>query len=190
MMHMTFRAVAIAALIVAAVPARAAEESGSDLLNIIGTFVKDGLGPARTAEDLFKEDRQRLQAKPAKPAETTAEVAPPVKAEPVRAALAEPVRIEPAVDAPIKVAVVKVAPVAAQRPVPRKIEPVAVPPARPVAAPPPEAKTRPATIHVAPSPPPEPVGSRIAATATLDQAMRLGGAASLYSQRIRQPVRN
>jgi hypothetical protein len=63
------------------------------------------------------------------------------------------------------------------------------PAAAPVPLPLPEARpAKPAPARVlAPQPPPEPLSSRIAATATVDQALKLGGSADTY---IKKPVRN
>ena len=41
-----------------------------------------------------------------------------------------------------------------------------------------------------PTPPPEPIPNRIAATATIDQALKLGGSAEAYGKRTKKPVGN
>ncbi|HLO76193.1 MAG TPA: hypothetical protein VK196_07040, partial [Magnetospirillum sp.] len=62
--------------------------------------------------------------------------------------------------------------------------PIPVPVARPKPAVPVAARVP------TPPPPPEPLTSRIAATATVDQAMKLGGSADTYGQRIKKSVGN
>ncbi|MBX9634433.1 MAG: hypothetical protein K2X44_05565 [Magnetospirillum sp.] len=171
----------------------AAEEQGSNWLGAVGSFVLNGLGPARTLEDIQREEqRARETPKPAAP-----KLAAPVPvAEPE---VARPVT--PPAD-PVLAAPVQVAPVPEVKPAPepkkaevKRVEakPVAsampVPEAKPM--PVPEAKPKQAIARTPiPQPPPEPLTSRIAATATLDQAVKLGGSADIYSGRIKAPVRN
>jgi hypothetical protein len=196
MMHNALRVGILAACLAWTIPARAEEESAADLLQIIGTFVKDGLTPARTAEDVMREEQHRLQAKKESqpkpdeaPASPVAAAAPaPMPAPAVPQAAPQPAESAPARgDVPAAKAPQPAAKAVAQQQQPRG--PIlAAPPPRP--APPPEARPKPAAAPHAAPPAPEPSGSRIAATATLDQAMRLGGAASLYAQRIKPPVRN
>ncbi|MBF0327167.1 MAG: hypothetical protein HQL42_19150, partial [Alphaproteobacteria bacterium] len=87
-----------------AIPARASDDV-PEFLKVIGNFVKDGLGPARTAEDVMREERERTAAHPeakpraqTEPAPVVAQPAPtaptpePIAAQPVRvAAIAAPV---------------------------------------------------------------------------------------------------
>ncbi|OAN52918.1 hypothetical protein [Magnetospirillum moscoviense] len=186
MNHTALKSAVILACLSAAIPARASDDV-PEFLKVIGNFVKDGLGPARTAEDVMREERERTAARPEAKPRAQPEPAP-VVAQPAPAApTPEPI----AAQQPVRVAAIA-APVAATvappPPPPRKTEvslpaPVPPPPARP-------AELKPKTIAVAPQPPAEPLTTRIAATATLDQAMRLGGPATLYSQRIKPPVRN
>ncbi|MBC7905404.1 MAG: hypothetical protein H7Y60_01490 [Rhodospirillaceae bacterium] len=165
---------ALLALAVAS-PARA-EDSGSDWLGSVGDFVRSGLGPPRTLEDIRREEQQRVLEglKPAEP-----KLVQPLPA-PVPVAAPAPV-VEPEVVAPV-VAAPEIMPA----PEPKKAQFKAVPP-----MPVPEAKPKPVIVRapIVP-PPPEPLTSRIAATATLDQAVKLGGSAEIYSARIKSPPQN
>lgn len=170
-----------------------AAESQSDLiLRSLGEFVLNGLGPARTMEDIMREEREAAararaveaareqaeerRAEPAAVATTTppagaasaqpqpqAQLQPVPAAEPVRLAKIEPSKVEPA-------KVFSVAP----------SQPDIIPPP-PRARPQVDAKAAPALIAL---PPPEPLKSHIAATATVDQAIRLGGPSGLYGRRL------
>lgn len=195
------RALTAAALVLTvtaslAAPA-AAEEATPQWLSTLGAFVRDGLAPPRTAEDVLREE---AAPKPAPKPVPVAAPAPAPAPEPVRVAQpqpapppAPPAAIEPP-SPPAAAPVVNAAPAPAP-PKPetafKKTEP---PQPSPRAVAPAELKPRPVVpVAVRPAappapPPPEPLtGSRIAATATLDQAMRLGGPASLYAQRVKKP---
>lgn len=181
------RALIAAALVFTATAPAAATEPTPRWLSAVGDFVRDGLAPPRTAEDLLREGRS---AAPAAPAQTPAVEAPPA---PER--LAAPVPV-PSIPAPVAAP----EPVAAPAPPPapakpdlagKKPEPSVQPSPRAVATPA-EIKPRPvapaAVRPVQAPPPPEPLtGSRIAATATLDQAIKLGGPVGLYGQRVKKP---
>jgi hypothetical protein len=190
----------------------AASEPAPAWLSAIGDFVRDGLEPPRTAEDLFREESRGL-AKPAPASKTTpVAVAAPRPVEPVQptpepAAIAAPqqpgaiaapqpgaIAAPQAVGSPAPAVVVETsAPVrkaAAAAAAPRLVVAPAAP--RPVVAPAelqPRPVIRAATRNMpVPQPAAEPLtGNRIAATATLDQAIRLGGPAGLYAQRVKRP---
>lgn len=168
-----------AALLALAVAAPAyAEESGSDWLGSVSDFVRSGLGPPRTIEDIRREEQRRV-TEGLKPAEPT-QVAPVPVAVP--AAEPEPEAAAPVIAAPDPVPEIK--------PEPKKAEVTARPvvPVPPI--PVPEAKPKPVVRVPVPPLPPEPLTSRIAATATLDQAVKLGGSAEIYGARTKSPVRN
>ena len=197
MVHTNIRlASAMATLLVAlASPALAADEQGSSSwLGAVGDFVSAGLGPARTMDDIRREEEAAREAK-AKAELKRDEVAPLPKL----AAPAAPPPPPPAVvpeHGPVPMPVVA-APAPAPAPVVSK--PLAevkkpVPQPAPAAAVVPVPAPRPAVpvaVRAAPvaPPPPEPLTSRIAATATLDQAVKLGGSADLYT-RVKKPVKN
>lgn len=169
----------------------AAGEPMPPWLSAIGEFVRDGLAPPRTAEDLFREEKTVAPPKPPPPPAHAA--APPPAPAPAPAAIPaaasvfapEPVVApEPAKAAPPKAEAKVEAAV-------KKPDHSVQPGLRAVVTPA-EIKARPvlpvAVRPIPAPPPPEPLtGSRIAATATLDQALKLGGAATLYGQRVNKP---
>lgn len=166
-----------------------AEDSGSDWLGSVTDFVRSGLGPPRTLEDIRREEQRRVH-EGLTPAEPKVAVPVPVPvpapvpvAVPVPAPVAEPQAVEPVLAAP--------APEIKPEPKKAEVKPV-VPVAQPVPPMPvPEAKPKPVVVRApAPLPPPEPLTSRIAATATVDQAVKLGGSAEIYSTRIKIPAHN
>lgn len=175
------------ALLAFAVAAPAyAEEPGSDWLGSVTDFVRSGLGPARTLEDIRREEQQRvtegLKLEPKLVAPVPAAIPAPVAAPEVpEAVIAAPVPA-PEIKPEPKKAEVKVKPVV----------PVAVPVVAPLPPiPVPEAKPKQVVVRVPVPPlPPEPLSSRIAATATVDQAVKLGGSAETYGVRTKSPVRN
>lgn len=190
-------ALTAAALLVLAVPLPAAAgESVPAWLSAVGDFVRDGLAPPRTVEDLQREEREQAyrQSQPKPPDAKAPEpqpvrmAAPAAAPEPIPAfppaPIATPMVAAPAVAAPPPEAV---PPAPAVTPAPA---PAPAPAPRPVVAPA-EIKPRPVVpvARVLPTPPPpEPLtGSRIAATATLDQAIKLGGPAGLYGRRVKKP---
>jgi hypothetical protein len=163
---------ALMALMVAVASPAAAEDS--NWLGSFGDFVSNGLGPARTLEEINSDEaRPPARVEPAAP-KLVMPVAP--AAEPVVEPEAAPVVAAPApiLPAPVVKAV-------------EKAKPAAVP----VALPLPEPKPKPVVpVRLpVPPPPPEPLTSRIAATATADQAIKLGGSAVLYTTQIKKPVR-
>lgn len=201
---------ALLALVALTTPA-AAEEQGSDWLGSVGDFVRAGLGPARTIEDIRRdEERAReaaLQGEPAKAEPKVAHVAP-VEPPPVSPVPGTPVAVTsvaPPVPVPQAAPVAKPAAVRPPmtpearpqaRPEPRpqvqskaNVTPVSVPAAvatAPVPVPLPEARPKaPAPVAARPTEQsaPELPASRIAATATVDQAIKLGGSSDTYSQR-------
>lgn len=181
----TLLSAAVAALVLSG-PAAAQEiqpAEGPDFLKILGDFVRDGLAPPRTAADLAREEEKARQAaveaerapKPPAPPETPGTPpAPPAIAVPAPPPPppppAEPVAAPAAVAAPAP---------------PPPPAPAAEPVAAPVAAPAP----RPKAI-VVPRPAAEPISAsdRIAGTATLDQAIKLGGPLELYTRRPPRPA--
>lgn len=170
----------------------AAGEKGDDWLGALGSFIADGLTPARTMDDIRREE-ERGRAEQAAP--PTAKVAAPetrvqdvpvavrpaVEPAPVvlpsAAVLSMPATAQSAVSVqpapPKAVPVPKAALVAVQ---PATARPVAIPEPRPMVTPPPILRT------VEPLSPVEP-SSRIAATATLEQAIKLGGPSDVYDNR-------
>lgn len=180
---------AAALLALAAPPPAAAGEPVPAWLSAVGDFVRDGLAPPRTVEDLQREEREQgyRQSQPK-----------PLTPEPVR--LAAPVAVpEPAAPAPVVESVVAPPPPGDPAAIePRKAVPAVTPAPVAALAPAPRPVVAPAEVKPRPSapvarvvqvpPPPEPLtGSRIAATATLDQAIKLGGPAGLYGQRVKKP---
>ncbi|MGE5545787.1 MAG: hypothetical protein ACM33T_02735 [Solirubrobacterales bacterium] len=207
MVRMTFRTIpgaALALVLAAAFAAPASAEEAGDFLGSIGSFVKQGLAPPRTAEELLREeDKARLAPKPAVE-RPVAPAAPAVQAAPAHppapAAVAEPVPAEPPAAepkaAPASITAPAAAPVTPPRPAPSHpavppppAEPAVSAPA-PIPAPIPAPPPKPRQIQVAPQPKPEPVSpaDRIAGTATLDQAVKLGGPADLYGRRSSKPA--
>lgn len=196
---------ALLAMVALTSPARA-EEQGSDWLGAVGDFVRAGLGPARTIDDIRREEERAREAHEAAAAKSEAApavnaVAHPAPVAPAPAgeaeAVAAPVFAAPA-PAPVR-NVPEVRPVtkpaAAAIPVPAPVARPAMaataPAPAPVPLPVPVARPKPVAAHVpAPQPPAEPLTSRIAATATLDQAIKLGGSTDTYGQRVAKPVRN
>lgn len=174
--------VVTASLALLAGPAAASDsDSEPDLFGVLSTFVLNGLGPARTMEDIQREERQAaVAARAAAAAEEAAQKA--ASSSLSDAAAQEPMAAMPAPEAlPESVPPVKVA----------KVEPAKVIPSQPkidVIPPPPQARPRSESAKIAPPavtlPPPEPLKSHIAATATVDQAIRLGGPSGLYGRRL------
>lgn len=197
------------AFTLAGAPGAGAGEPTPAWLSAIGDFIRDGVEPPRTVDDLMRAEEARRVAKPApapQPAPVPVAITAPPPAKPDQPNLFAPAPVEipelpKAVEAPPPVAVVAPRPAATMAPRPAAVAPrpaatVAPRPAavapRPAVTPA-ELKPRPVertasrTMPV-PQPAAEPLtGSRIAATATLDQAMRLGGPAGLYAQRIKRP---
>lgn len=160
-------------------PSVQASEDDPDLFGALGKFVLDGLGPARTMEDVQREERQAAAAK-AQAEKARDEAA--AKAEPVSVSVVQPAAPPPEPEPEYVSAPVVHAPV--------KVEParVAVPEVKAAIIPPPP-RARPAeVVRAAPPvvnlPPPEPLKSHIAATATVDQAIKLGGPSGLYGRRL------
>lgn len=179
------------AFTLAGAPGAVAGEPTPAWLSAIGDFIRDGIEPPRTVDDLMRAEEARRVAKPApapQPAPVPVAITAPPPAEPAQPNLFAPTPVEipelpKAVEAPPR----KAAPVAvvAPRPAATMIPRPAVTPAE--LKPRPVERTASRTMPV-PQPAAEPLtGSRIAATATLDQAMRLGGPAGLYAQRIKRP---
>lgn len=174
------------ALAVGAKPALAAD-SEPDLFQSLGKFVMDGLGPARTMEDIVRDERKAAQARAAAEEEdrvradevavSAVPVAPIEVAEPVAAA---PL-VVPAVPTPVKMAKVEPAKVESAKAEPAK---VVVPVVVDVIMPPPLPRPHVAEVKAVPVvlPPPEPLKSHIAATATLDQAVKLGAPSGFFSR--------
>jgi len=184
---------ALVALLVAAGTPAAAEDKGSSWLGAVGDFVRDGLSPPRTADDIAREEEAARQAKARAP-----EPAAP-KPEPAAPKLALPTPPPPAPvvepqPAPVLAEPAPVpAPAPAPAPVTKPLAEVKKPAPAPAAVTVPAARPAvPVAVRHAPvpPPPPEPLTSRIAATATLDQAVKLGGPAELYTAKVKKPVKN
>ena len=195
------------ALLLPASSAMAGDEGG--FLHSLGQFVLDGLGPPRTMEDIQREERQAAAARLAAEADSRrAEEAGSAAPSPVMVAVAAQKPESDAVAAPVQVARVDAvvfppevsAGTESASPALSSETAVAAPPPttadradpseepRVVAVPPPP-RPRPVAVEtrvaqVAPVLPAEPLKSTIAATATVDQAVRLGGASGLYTRRL------
>lgn len=215
MLHTIRTGVALLALVALTTPA-AAEENGPDWLSAVGDFVQAGLGPARTMEDIRREEERARQevlrdaARQERPAvdeaeievkvrpddgdddgDTAADTAQPATETP--AAETSAAVVPPAVAAPVAKAAAGSRPAAAvpaeqARP---SAKPERVATAVPLPVPVPQA--RPVTARVSVPPPaaaPEPLLSRIAATATVDQAIHLGGSEDTYARRLVVPERD
>jgi hypothetical protein len=167
-------------------PAAQASENEPDLFRSLGKFVLDGLGPARTMEDVQREERQVAHAK----AQAEKDRDEARKAEPVSVSVSvsavQPAQAQPAAEPElVPVAVVR-APAKLVKVEPAKM--VVPEPKVAIIPPPPRARpvemVRAAAPPVVNLPPPEPLKSHIAATATVDQAIKLGGPAGLYGRRL------
>lgn len=169
------------------------QDTQPDLFRALGNFVLDGLGPARTMEDIQREEREaRARALEAqRKAEASAEAAAAPDAAPGDSSPAEPVlQAQPVLPDPAKPAPVKMAKVDPAKPAPVEVAPA--PPVTPVAVHvdviPPPPKARPQmdakALPAAPALPAEPLKSHIAATASVDQALKLGGPTQIYTRRL------
>lgn len=187
------RALIAAALVFTATAPAAATEPTPRWLSAVGDFVRAGLAPPRTAEDVLRESNLAVPSSAA-PAQTPA-VHLPAPAAPTSSG-AE--RLAAPMPAPVPLAAPEPVAVPAPPPAPAKPD-LAVKKPEPSVQPGPRAVATPAEIRPRPvvpaavrpvqaPPPPEPLtGSRIAATATLDQAIKLGGPVGLYGQRVKKP---
>lgn len=141
----------------------------------LGSFMRGGLAPPRTVADLAREEeeRQMKDAAPPVPTPTPVMEAKPAPAPP-------PPVVEPAPPPPPQPV-----PTATEAPRPAPAAPAAttIPATLPVP------KPRPQMVVPVIQPPPAPVAAidRIAGTASLDQALKLGGSKELYGQRVRKP---
>lgn len=180
---MTFSRLSLPAAITLAVlaflPSAQAGESGKEgWLGSVGSFLLDGLGPARTMEDIRREE-ERARDVPLQPVgEPSAEAAKPQPVEAVKPVMAAPVVPDalPAPDLmPAAAPAVTVAPKPAPAPKPEVKAAAAVAPVpRPAVAP------HPVAVRAEEPPAAALPANRIAATASLEQAIRLGGAGELY----------
>ncbi|AVM74414.1 hypothetical protein [Magnetospirillum gryphiswaldense] len=182
------RAALIALPLALLAPPALASENEPDLFRSLGKFVLDGLGPARTMEDVQREERQAAAAKAQ--AEKVRDEEAAAKAEPVSVSAAQPAQALPAaepeyVPTPVVHAPAPIAPV---KPVKVEQAKMVVPEPKAAIVPPPPRARPVEVVRAAPPvvnlPPPEPLKSHIAATATVDQAIRLGGPAGLYGRRL------
>ena len=173
------------ALVAMTVPAAAEEETNADWLGVVGDFVMAGLGPARTVEDIRRQEERAREAylRDLSERENAAEAS----ATPSRDEAEIEVKgvAEDEADTDADVAVAPVPDISSDVPAPVIVPVTAVAGSVPVA---PEAVARPLSKPVVPVavrvvPPPEPLVSRIAATATVDQAIRLGGSSDTYDRR-------
>lgn len=181
------RAALIALPLALLAPPALASENEPDLFRSLGKFVLDGLGPARTMEDVQREERQAAAAK-AQAEKARDEAA--AKAELLSVSAVQPAQALPAAE-PEHVAAPVVhapAPIAPVKPVKVEQAKMVVPEPRAAIVPPPPRARPVELVRAAPPvvnlPPPEPLKSHIAATATVDQAIRLGGPAGLYGRRL------
>lgn len=180
------RAALIALPLALLAPPAQASENEPDLFRSLGKFVLDGLGPARTMEDVQREERLALSKAQAEKARDEAAA----KAEPVSVSAVQPAQALPAAEPEhVPAPVVHVpAPSAPVKPVKVEQAKMVVPEPRAVIVPPPPRARPVEVVRAAPPvvnlPPPEPLKSHIAATATVDQAIRLGGPAGLYGRRL------
>jgi len=177
------RAALIALPLALLAPPALASENEPDLFRSLGKFVLDGLGPARTMEDVQREERQAAAAKAQ--AEKAQDEAAAAKAEPVSVSAVQPAQPLPAAEPEYVPTPVVHAPA---KPVKVEQAKMVVPEPRAVIVPPPPRARPVEVVRAAPPvvnlPPPEPLKSHIAATATVDQAIRLGGPAGLYGRRL------
>ena len=175
------RAALIALPLALLAPSAQASENEPDLFGALGKFVLDGLGPARTMDDLQREERQAAAKVQAEKARDEAAA----KAEPVSVSVVQPAQALPAAEPEHVPAPVVHAPV---KPVKVEQAKMVVPEPKAAIVPPPPRARPVEVVRVAPPvvnlPPPEPLKSHIAATATVDQAIRLGGPAGLYGRRL------
>lgn len=176
-----------------ALPARASEsESGNaqpDLFRALGDFVIGGLGPARTMEDIQREEREARAKALAASRKADGEVSE--ETAPTQAPAAQSVAA-PMLAPSVPPAAVKMAKVEPTKSVPAEAKPAE--PVTPVVAHvpadiiPPPPKARPQVearaLPAAPAIPAEPLKSHIAATASVDQALKLGGPAQIYKRRL------
>mgnify|MGYP001809686578 CR=1 FL=1 len=183
-------ALLLAPLVLLAGPVRAADSGsdsgssvGSGILQSLGEFVLNGLGPPRTMEDILRDERAAA-ARAGKEVEAVRPEAGKLATLPSPVPAADPLSADVSVPPPatkpgkVNLAKIEAATMDAGRIDPPKPEPKSVaeiipPPPRPR----PVSAIRGATAPALPS---EPLKSPIAATATVDQAMRLGGRSDLY----------
>jgi len=170
-----------------ALPVRASDaEAGNDLFRALGDFVLGGLGPARTMEDIQREERdaraRALEAQRKPEAAVVEDAVAKTDAEPSVASQPVPVT------APAAVKVAKVEPAKVLPAEVKPVVPAAVPAALPADVVPPPPKARPQqdakALPAAPAIPAEPLKSHIAATASVDQALKLGGPTQIYKRRL------
>lgn len=163
-------------------------------LKSLGTFVRDGVTPPRTAAELAREEEERRQkaireAEAHKPV-LVQPVPPPAEAQPPQPEVPPPAAVEvtpaakPAKPQPAVAAPVTPTPTPAPAPVASEAGP------GPLPLPMPKARPKMVVPVIQPPPAPVPATERIAGTATLDQAIKLGGPADLYGQRIKKPKRD
>ncbi|MBC7954112.1 MAG: hypothetical protein H7Z12_20125, partial [Rhodospirillaceae bacterium] len=119
----------VALLALAAAAPAYAEDSGSDWLGSVTDFVRDGLGPPRTVEDIRREEQQRVPEGLKAPEPKL--VAPMPVALPMPAPEVEPEVVAPVVATPVpeikpepKKAEVKVKPVVVPVAAPAPVMPV------------------------------------------------------------------
>ncbi|OJX79516.1 hypothetical protein [Magnetospirillum sp. 64-120] len=194
--------VPLALLTLPAAAESASDNAQPDLFRALGDFVMGGLGPARTMEEIQREEGEArakaLAAKRKAEAEASDEGTAPVEAlapqavaapapQAVAASAAAPAKPAPAPSAPVKMAKVEPAkPVPAEAKPAEYATPVAVHVPVDIIPPPPKARPQfeAKALPVAPALPAEPLKSRIAATASVDQALKLGGPTQIYKRRL------
>ncbi|MBI2240357.1 MAG: hypothetical protein HYU59_06080 [Magnetospirillum gryphiswaldense] len=185
--------VPLALLTLPAAAESASDNAQPDLFRALGDFVMGGLGPARTMEEIQREEGEArakaLAAKRKAEAEASDETIPAEAPVPqaVAAPATAPAKPAQAPSAPVKMAKVEPAkPVPAEAKPAEHVTPVAV--HVPVDIIPPPPKARPQgdvkALPAAPVLPTEPLKSRIAATASVDQALKLGGPTQIYKRRL------
>lgn len=188
--------VPLALLTLPAAAESASDNAQPDLFRALGDFVMGGLGPARTMEEIQREEGEArakaLAAKRKAEAEASDEGAAPVEALAPQAVAAPAPQAVAAKPAPAPSAPVKMAKVEPAKPVPAEakpaeyVAPVAVHVPVDIIPPPPKARPQfeAKALPVAPALPAEPLKSRIAATASVDQALKLGGPTQIYKRRL------
>lgn len=163
-----------------------AEEPGSGLslwLGTVGEFIQSGIEPPRTVEDLLRQEEEERVARRAAalPPPPLPEAVPPLDPLPDMDPGMGP---EPGPEPEFE-------PAALPQPTPRPQmaapQPI-IAPSSPLPRPQTSSQSAPAVLPSFPPALPISPAERIAGTATIDQALKLGGPADLYTHPIRRPA--